>query len=131
MATEETAVRPARAKRTRAKRRVPNLAILPVIVMDETVLMPHMSLPLPIEDDETAAAIAAAPSYNRQVLLLTERPIAPEDRLAVAADGTTGLDQEYELCEIGVIAEVGQQITRPGGPPTIIVQGQARGKVLD
>ena len=130
MATQDTAVRPARAKRTRAKRRIPNLAILPVIVMDETVLMPHMSLPLPIEDDETAAAIAAASSYNRQVLLLTERPIAPEDRLT-AADGTPGLDQEYELCEIGVIAEIGQQITRPGGPPTIIVQGQARGKVLD
>ncbi len=131
MATQDTPVRPTRAKRTRAKRRIPNLAILPVIVMDETVLMPHMSLPLPIEDDETAAAIAAAPSYNRQVLLLTERPISPEDRLTDAANGTPGLDQEYELCEIGVIAEIGQQITRPGGPPTIIVQGQARGKVLD
>src|SRR5436189_172020 len=51
--------------------------VMPVIVMDETVLLPHMSLPLPIEDDETAAAIDAAARYGRLVLLLTERLIAP------------------------------------------------------
>ncbi|MFN8516337.1 MAG: endopeptidase La [Chloroflexia bacterium] len=110
---------------------MPNLITLPVIVMDETVLMPHMSLPLPIEDDETAAAISAAPVYNRLVLMLTERAIPPDERQPDPVTGVPGLDQEYELCEIGVIAEVGQQITRPGGPTTVIVQGQARGKVLD
>ncbi len=103
---------------------------LPVIVMDETIVMPHMSLPLPIEDDETAAAIAAAPAHGRQVLLLTERPLPPEERARLATIGE-GEDDEYELCEVGIIADVGQQITRPGNPPAILLQGQARGQVID
>ncbi len=108
-----------------------DLSTLPVIVMDETVLMPHMSMPLPIEDDETAAAIAAAPAHGGYVLLLTERPIPAEGRDREREAGDDGTDDEYELCEVGVIAEVGQQITRPGNPPAVLVQGQARGKVLD
>jgi ATP-dependent Lon protease len=108
----------------------PEVLVMPVVVMDETVLMPHMSLPLPLEDDETAAAIAAAPSHGGMVLLLTERPIPAEERERNAASGDAG-DEEYELCEVGTIAEIGQQITRPGSPPAILVQGQARGRVLD
>ena len=108
----------------------PEVLVLPVIVMDETVLMPHMSLPLPIEDDETAAAIAAAPEHNRLVLLLTERAIPSEERERAAASGDEN-DEEYELCEVGTIAEVGQQITRPGNPPAILLQGQSRGHVVD
>ena len=109
----------------------PDLLTLPVIVMDETVLMPHMSLPLPIEDDETAAAIAAAPAHGRFALLLTERPIPAEERARAAEAGEESADDEYELCEVGVIAEVGQQITRPGNPPAVLIQGQARGRVID
>src|SRR5919199_2666556 len=117
--------------------------VMPVIVMDETVLLPHMSLPLPIEDDETAGAIEAAANYGRLVLLLTERPVRPdhggdgeaaapydgagiadlvgivddEGELPLAAAAAEQLelaeageaaesDDEYELCEVGVIAEV-------------------------
>lgn len=54
--------------------------VLPVIVMDETVLLPHMSLPLPIEDEEAGGAITAATNADRQVLLLTERPLPPTRR---------------------------------------------------
>src|SRR5918997_6291400 len=57
----------------------PRPLVIPVIVMDETVLLPHMSLPLPIEDDETAGAIEAAANSGRLVLLLTERPVRPDN----------------------------------------------------
>src|SRR5690606_30116897 len=40
-------------------------------------------------------------------------------------------DADYELCEWGVIAEVGQYITRPGGQNHVILNGVARGRVLD
>ncbi|HEX2221070.1 MAG TPA: LON peptidase substrate-binding domain-containing protein, partial [Candidatus Limnocylindria bacterium] len=143
----------------------PRPLVLPVIVMDETVLLPHMSLPLPIEDDETAGAIEAAANSGRLVLLLTERPVRPDnggdgdgaapydgagiaDLVGIVDDGgelplaaaaaeplelaeTGAADDEYELCEVGVIAEVGQQITRPGSPTHVILQGVARGRVLD
>ncbi|HEU5434595.1 MAG TPA: endopeptidase La, partial [Thermomicrobiales bacterium] len=35
----------------------------------------------------------------------------------------------YELCPVGVIAEVGQRISRPGGHSHVILQGVARGVV--
>jgi ATP-dependent Lon protease len=40
-------------------------------------------------------------------------------------------DVDYELCEWGVIAEVGQYITRPGGQNHVILNGIARGNVED
>ncbi|MGN6810996.1 MAG: endopeptidase La [Thermomicrobiales bacterium] len=127
---------PARKRGTRATRGkqpkvvAPPLLVLPVIVMDETLLLPHMSLPLAVEDEETAAAIAAASSYGQQILLLTERP-APREESEDDAAGTVAEPDDYELCTVGVIAEVGQQLTRPGGPTTVLVQGQSRGKVVD
>src|SRR4029079_6983700 len=39
--------------------------------------------------------------------------------------------EEYELCDVGVIAEVGQRISRPGGHSHVILQGVARGIVVD
>ncbi|MDP9365051.1 MAG: endopeptidase La, partial [Chloroflexota bacterium] len=39
--------------------------------------------------------------------------------------------QEYELCGVGVIAEVGQRISRPGGNAHVILQGLARGVVTE
>src|SRR6478735_5430638 len=48
---------------------------LPVLVVDETVLLPHMSIPFPIEDEEAALVIDRASRMpNRQILVLTERP---------------------------------------------------------
>ncbi|MDQ3167511.1 MAG: endopeptidase La, partial [Chloroflexota bacterium] len=42
----------------------------------------------------------------------------PDDQIA---------GQEYELCGVGVIAEVGQRISRPGGNSHVILQGITRG----
>jgi ATP-dependent Lon protease len=38
-------------------------------------------------------------------------------------------NDEFELCSVGVIAEVGQRISRPGGHSHVILQGIARGVV--
>ncbi|MDQ3656262.1 MAG: LON peptidase substrate-binding domain-containing protein, partial [Chloroflexota bacterium] len=160
--------KPAPKKRAtrRKKASKPSMA-LPVVITDETILLPHMSIPYPIEDDETARAIDRAMRMNpRLVLLLTERRverragedsplIEPErdlidmmtDLIAeeVASDefGFDGTGQaaagdviedvieddtaQYELCTVGVIAEVGQYISRPGGQDHVILQGITRG----
>ena len=68
-----------KAKRVRdaaskAPRRRP--IALPVLVVDETVLLPHMSIPYPIEDDESALVIDRSLRMPlRQVLVLTERMV--------------------------------------------------------
>ena len=165
-----------RTVRRRGRSRSSKLA-LPVVITDETVLLPHMSIPFPIEDDETAQAIDRAMRMNpRLLLMLTERrvvigngeqPARPEperdlldmmtDLIAqqnAHEDGASDIEGEvtlivdgeedagshagdddanvqYELCEVGVIAEVGQYISRPGGQDHVILQGITRGVVED
>jgi len=165
----EQEVTPRRRGRSRSRK-----LALPVIITDETVLLPHMSIPFPIEDDETAQAIDRAMRMDpRLLLMLTERRVvventeaqsrreperdlldmmtdliaqqtAHEDGIEAGADPTADRDDtaaadaveddanvQYELCEVGVIAEVGQYISRPGGQDHVILQGITRGVVED
>ena len=79
----------ARSSATKTPRRRP--IALPVLVVDETFLLPHMSIPYPIEDDESAMVIDRSLRMPlRQVLVLTERMVqdnaqAGERRVGVRA----------------------------------------------
>jgi len=170
--TAPRAKRKAASGRKRAPRSPkPRPMAIPVLVVDETLLLPHMSIPFPIDDDESSMVVdRAARMSPRLVLVLTERPVNPpegegqpeslppegeDDELreliadAIAAvetddDATDTVEttdewvpddeagrQEWELCSVGVIAEVGQRITRPGTHPHVILQGVARGIVTE
>ena len=152
-----TAAKSSAPKRTTKKARAaaPETTLLPVLVVEETLLLPHMSIPFPIEDEESAMVIDRAERMTpRLVLVLTERAIVPDDDefhettaeefrqlLADRVDGLNGNGSEewvpdevlghheFELCSTGVIAEVGQRISRPGGHTHVILQGHARGLV--
>jgi ATP-dependent Lon protease len=157
---------PAPRKRSpRRKKQAKESLALPVIITDETILLPHMSIPYPVEDDETARAIDRAMRMTpRYVLVLTERPVEQQDGeaqngpvperdlidmmtdLIAEEAGNDGFEYisrdepstsnnsdqwddtiQYELCNVGVIAEVGQYISRPGGQDHVILQGITRG----
>jgi ATP-dependent Lon protease len=177
-ATEEKPKKPRASRKTAgsarkpARPRKPRSLALPVLITDETVLLPHMSIPFPIEDDETAFAIDRAMRMNpRQILVLTERRVlvdgasepneADRDLIDMVTDliaaqngevfgddaATPSTDAgdgeetwtdtasepnvQYELCEVGVVAEIGQYISRPGGQDHVILQGISRGIVED
>jgi ATP-dependent Lon protease len=168
--SEEPADETKPRRRTRRRTQKDDHLLLPVIVNEETLLLPHMSIPFPLLDDDTSLAVERAMRMNpRHVLMLTERRIprngedgedvdsATRDFLDIMADMIASGDDEgarrlaeeaeeadlaiddqlmdddadYELCEWGVIAEVGQYITRPGGQNHVILNGVARGRVLD
>ncbi|MCC6314934.1 MAG: endopeptidase La [Thermomicrobiales bacterium] len=145
-----------RRKRSSSRKSAPPTLLLPVLVVEETLLLPHMSIPFPIEDEESAMVIDRAGRMSpQQVLVLTELPVmvgpdADQDGLrelladAIAEDGLIATDgktewvpdealphQEYELCGVGVIAEIGQRISRGGGHAHVILQGVARGLVTE
>ncbi|MBA2753695.1 MAG: endopeptidase La, partial [Chloroflexia bacterium] len=179
-ATAEAKPKAKRKPRGRARTKLGPEISLPVLVVDETALLPHMSIPFPIEDDESAMVIdRAMRTPSRLVLVLTERPVPPvsaagdeggpdpirdgefrelvADAVAETLAETLGVTldaadraeaeladsedpawtpdeaqpvEEYELAPVGVIAEVGQRIARPGGGHAhVILQGQARGVV--
>ncbi len=169
-ATAEAKPRARRTRRTKARQPAERPVALPVLVVDETILLPHMSIPFPIEDEESALVLdRAARLPLRQVLVLTERitsgpsdspfSMAPGElehlaaRLAMdpdidpdalvgvlpgpddtvdaggwTAEGEPGQEQ-FELCSVGVIAEVGQRVTRAGGHSHVILTGVGRGIV--
>ena len=149
-----------RPSRPRArKEQKPPTTLLPVLVVEETLLLPHMSIPFPIEDDEAAMVLDRALRMEpRHVLVLTERAVPaaegdpalpgeehdPELRELLAdaiasrdgdRDGEEWVPDEalsgvaYELCPVGVVAEVGQRMSRPGGHAHVMLQGVARGQV--
>ena len=153
---EKTAVRRKRPSRARKPAPRPS-TLLPVLVVGETLLLPHMSIPFTIEDDEVAMVLdRAARMEPRLVLVLTERPVHPapadgpeaevgegelRELLADAVGRAAGApewvpdedlpQQEFELCSVGVLAEVGQRISRNGDHAHVILQGVARGLVTE
>ncbi|MGH2618246.1 MAG: LON peptidase substrate-binding domain-containing protein, partial [Thermomicrobiales bacterium] len=161
-ATKPRAAGGARTKKGASRK--PPYTLLPVLVVDETLLLPHMSIPFPIEDEEAARVVdRATRGEHRHVLVLTERPVfaasdasSPNGAVAdddsdlralladaiseavaqSAADGDPEWipdpepePQEYELCGVGVIADIAQ--FRPSGSRHVVLQGLARGIVTE
>jgi ATP-dependent Lon protease len=128
----------------------PNVLTLPVLILPQTLLLPRMSLPYPLDDVEEDRAVDYAINHDRLILVLAVKDQDEEDvdidddddevdegyeatpagRLA-GVESYGSLISDEELCTVGVIAEVGHKITRPGGHPHVILQGVARGIVRD
>ena len=116
---------------------------MPALIVPNTLLLPHMSLPYPVEGSEESQVIDAAVNSSRLVLVIAAidqtddsgfDEISDDDLegelVAAAGDDSFGLTlQNDEICRIGVIAEVGHKISRPGVPSHVILQGVARGIV--
>jgi ATP-dependent Lon protease len=160
--TQQSPEKPRRGRRKNERSPRSRSISLPVLVVDETILLPHMSIPFPIEDEEASMVIdRGLRTPLRQILVLTERIVSvpageapegdaftliPSDLRQEQPAPVTSVDgdepggwvpdgsdvrQEYELCPVGIIAEVGQRITRPGGASHVILQGINRGIVQE
>ena len=162
--SENPEQQPTPTKRTRKPRN--QRATVPTIVVDEAFLLPHLTIPMPIMDDDVAEAVdRAMHSDPRRIFILAERRVGgiTDDiqRSPYVQSGLMGLMQnspfdfgegirdvtnendaisglfddrdeaEYELCEWGVLAEISQFITRPGGEAHIVLNGISRARVRD
>ncbi|MCA9834555.1 MAG: endopeptidase La [Thermomicrobiales bacterium] len=155
--TGETKTAVKRPRKPRAQR-----VILPTIVVDEAFLLPHLTIPMPIMDEDVALAVDRSMHMDpRRIFILAERrvttladdaqrsPYLQGDLMGLVQDtpfnienflneaGVTNElgelfdsrdDAEYELCDWGVVAEIAQYITRPGGAH-IVLNGVARGRL--
>ncbi len=90
---------------------------LPVIVLDDAVVLPHMVVSLPLDDD-TAPAAEAARQAARRVLLVARR----ED-----ADAQAPL--ALQLHRVGVVARIEQTGTLPDGTSGVVVRGLVRARL--
>src|SRR5438105_3977128 len=87
----------------------PKSELLPVLPMDDVVVLPHMSVTLAVEGDDQKAAIEAARQGNRLVLLVPR------------IDGKFGA--------IGTAARLGESAELPTGAEAFMIRGEYRARL--
>ncbi|MFQ5409380.1 MAG: LON peptidase substrate-binding domain-containing protein, partial [Anaerolineales bacterium] len=87
---------------------------IPAILLKEVVILPHMAVPLELDEGQAQAARAAAATDGR-ILLLFARPDSKDE------------EAHERFYPVGVIAEV-QTVQRPGGS-VLIAQGLMRAEM--
>jgi ATP-dependent Lon protease len=84
----------------------PKSELLPVLPLDDMVVLPHMSVTLAVDGDSQKAAIEAARQGNRLILLVPR------------IDGQFG--------KIGTVARLGESAELPTGAEAFIIRGEFR-----
>src|SRR5467141_1276167 len=87
----------------------PKSELLPVLPMDDIVVLPHMSVTLAVEGDDQKAAIEAARQGNRLILLVPR------------IDGKFGT--------IGTAARLGESAELPTGAEAFMIRGECRARL--
>ncbi|TMF24111.1 MAG: endopeptidase La, partial [Chloroflexi bacterium] len=82
----------------------PRSELLPVLPMDDVVVLPHMSVTLAVEGDDQKAAIEAARQGSRLILLVPR------------IDGKFGT--------IGTAARLGESAELPTGAEAFMIRGE-------
>src|SRR5437870_10589990 len=87
----------------------PKSELLPVLPMDDVVVLPHMSVTLAVEGDDQKAAIEAARQGNRLILLVPK------------IEGKFGT--------IGTVARLGDSAELPTGAEAFMIRGEYRARL--
>ncbi|WP_421684534.1 endopeptidase La [Stutzerimonas urumqiensis] len=90
---------------------------LPLLPLRDVVVYPHMVIPLFVGRDKSIAALEAAMTGDKQILLVAQRNPADDDP-----------DSEA-LYEVGTIATVLQLLKLPDGTVKVLVEGEQRGRI--
>src|SRR5438552_14124461 len=96
-------------KRSLVQMATPKSELLPVLPMDDVVVLPHMSVTLAVEGDDQKAAIEAARQGNRLILLVPR------------IDGKFGT--------IGTAARLGESAELPTGAEAFMIRGEYRARL--
>lgn len=102
-----------------AKPPVSNSETLPIVTLENTVVLPYTVASFPLTE-ETTPAVEASAHEERLVLLLARRP---------DADGSAPLSTQFH--SVGTIARVEQVGTLPTGERGIVVRGLVRAEVKE
>src|SRR3989442_14618126 len=87
----------------------PKSELLPVMPMDDVVVLPHMTVTLAVEGDTAKAALEAARQGNRLILLVPR------------------IDGQYGT--IGTVARLGEGTELPTGAEEFMLRGEYRARL--
>jgi ATP-dependent Lon protease len=91
---------------------------LPLLPIRDIVVFPYMMLPLAVGREKSIRALEEAMAGQRRIFLAAQKRDTTED------------PQKEDLYTIGTVAEILQLLKMPDGTLKILVEGRARGKVL-
>jgi ATP-dependent Lon protease len=94
------------------------MSSFPLLPLRDIVVFPGMVVPLFVGRDKSVAALEAAMEGDKDIFLLTQ-----------LEQGTDEPGRE-DLYEVGVVAQVLQLLKLPDGTVRVLVEGQARGRLL-
>ena len=92
-------------------------AKLPVLLLRDIVVFPYMIVPLFVGREKSKAAIDAALSSHRMILLLTQKDMETED------------PKREEVYDMGTVALIMRMLKLPDGRIRILAQGLTRARV--
>ncbi|MDR0355736.1 MAG: endopeptidase La [Deltaproteobacteria bacterium] len=90
---------------------------LPVLAVRDVIIFTDMILPLFIGRDKSLAALEAASSVSRQVLVVAQK------------DQSQDSPAPEDLYRVGTVAQVMRQLKMPDGRQKILVQGLAKARI--
>lgn len=93
--------------------------VLPVLPLINTVIYPHMIVPLFINRDMSLRAVETSFSTDRPILVVAQK------------DGDRDTVQPEDLYEIGCAGTVGRMLKMPDGTTNVFIQGQRRVRILE
>ncbi len=102
-----------------AKYEIPIYECYPVMALRGLTVFPNMLMHFDVGREKSAKALDAAMLEDQKIFLLTQRDIADDD------------PSEDQLYKIGTIAHIRQVLKMPGDSIRILVEGLARGSILD
>ncbi|MDT3442413.1 endopeptidase La [Pseudofrankia sp. BMG5.37] len=106
---------------------MPQTRVLPVLPLDDVVVLPGMVVPLPLSDVETRAAVDAARASAQSRSPDNAGSVGPADGRKAQVLLTPRLDGKYApVAALGVIEQVGRL---PGGEPAAVVRAVARARI--
>jgi ATP-dependent Lon protease len=97
----------------------PEIRLLPLVALRETVIFPEMIVPLQVGRDKSVQALNKAVADESAIALVTQRQADRED-----------ISDPSELYGVGTLAKIAQVVQLQDGTVRAIVQGQQRLRLL-
>ncbi|WP_137678956.1 endopeptidase La [Aurantiacibacter suaedae] len=95
------------------------MTAFPLLPLRDIVVFPGMVVPLFVGRDKSVAALEAAMAGDQDILLVAQLDPNCDD------------PEADDLYDVGVIAQVQQMLKLPDGTVRVLVEGQARARMLD
>ncbi|BCR06868.1 Lon protease [Desulfuromonas versatilis] len=93
--------------------------ILPLLPVRDVVIFPYMIIPLFVGREKSIAAVDAALAKDRLIFLATQKEMAQEE------------PEPEDIYRVGTVAMIMRMLKLPDGRVKVLVQGLAKGRLLD